>query len=65
MPKVKYQDKKHAASLGLIEASNTVMQEHTRQRCVLSLPQLYYQLVCRHVIPSSRREYRRLAGILR
>ncbi len=56
MPKIKYQNQTfQAASLRLIETANRVIEEYTAQGFVLTLRQLYYQLVARDYFPDDRR----------
>jgi hypothetical protein len=65
MPKIKYQEKAfHPSSLGLIEICNGVIAEYLAQGFILTLRQLYYQLVSRDIIPNKQTEYKRLGSIV-
>lgn len=48
----------------LIERCNTIIADYTAQGFVLTLRQLYYQLVSRDVIPNKQTEYKRLGSIV-
>jgi hypothetical protein len=63
--KEKFQDRKFKLdSLALIERSNGIIAEYMADGYMLTLRQLYYQLVSRDVIPNEQREYNRLGGII-
>ena len=65
MPKIKYQEQTfHPSSLRLIEICNAVIAEYLAQGFVLTLRQLYYQLVSRDIIPNKQPEYKRLGSIV-
>lgn len=65
MPKIKYQDISfHRGTLALIEECNEIIASYTAQGFVLTLRQLYYQLVSRDLIPNQQREYKRLGSIV-
>lgn len=65
MPKIKYQEKNlQASSLQLVETCNGVIAEYLAQGFVLTLRQLYYQLVSRDIIPNKQTEYKRLGSIV-
>ncbi len=69
-----YQDGKfRAASLKLIERMNSIIEEYLRDGYVMTVRQLYYQLVARGVIENTERSYKnttdlvnnaRLAGLM-
>ena len=50
----------HKKTLRLIEEAHNVLQEYNP----MTLRQIYYQLVSRHVIDNKRSEYQRLSGAL-
>lgn len=52
------------ASLALIETINSIISEYQRQGFVLTVRQLYYQLVARDVIPNTLRSYKNIASLL-
>lgn len=52
------------ASLELIGAANAILERYERAGRVMSLRQLYYQLVTMSVIPNSERSYSRLGSIV-
>lgn len=52
------------SSLKLIEVINGIVVEYQRQGFVLTVRQLYYQLVARDVIANNLREYKRTASLL-
>lgn len=65
MPRIKYRDiKLQANSLALVETCNTIIADYQAQGFVLTLRQLYYQLVSRDVIPNRQSEYKRLGSIV-
>jgi len=65
MPKIKYQEKNlQPSSLQLVEICNAVIAEYIAQGFVLTLRQLYYQLVSRDIIPNKQTEYKRLGSIV-
>jgi len=65
VPKIKYDEKRFgAASLALIDTCNRVIEEYTSQGYVLTLRQLFYQLVSRDVIPNQQKEYKRLGAVV-
>lgn len=65
MPKIKYIEKTfQAESLALIKRCNAIIAEYTAQGFVLTLRQLYYQLVSRDVIDNKQSEYKRLGSIV-
>ncbi len=65
MPKIKYVDKTFQhETLALIKRGNAIIAEYTAQGFVLTLRQLYYQLVSRDVIANKQSEYKRLGSIV-
>lgn len=44
---------------------NQIIEEYRKQGYVLTLRQLYYQLVSRDVVPNNVKEYKKLSGLLR
>lgn len=51
-------------TLALIELMNRIIAEYQRQGYVLTVRQLYYQLVARDIIRNTLQEYKRVAGII-
>jgi hypothetical protein len=65
MPRIKYQNiKLRADSLKLVGQCNTIIKEYQAQGFVLTLRQLYYQLVSRDIIANKQSEYKRVGAIL-
>jgi hypothetical protein len=65
MPRIKYQDiKLRAASLQLVDTCNTIITEYQAAGFVLTLRQLYYQLVSRDIIANKQSEYKRVGAII-
>lgn len=65
MPKVCYVERKFdPKSRALVDRSNAIITEYTAQGFVLTLRQLYYQLVSRDIIPNRQKEYKRLGSIV-
>lgn len=63
--KAKYVDKKfRPESLNTITTVNSIIADYRRQGFVLTVRQLYYQLVARDYIANNLREYKRIAGLL-
>lgn len=54
----------HSGSLALIQRANEIITEYGNQGYVLTIRQLYYQLVARDVIPNNLNSYKRLASIM-
>lgn len=48
-----------------LEVINSIVREYQNQGYVLTLRQLYYQLVSRDIIPNKVAEYAKLSGILK
>lgn len=48
-----------------LDQINSIIREYQRQNYVLTLRQLYYQLVSRDVIPNQQKEYAKLSGLLK
>lgn len=51
-------------SLALIGQANAIIDEYTEQDFVLTLRQLYYQMVARDLLPNKVQSYKRLGSIL-
>lgn len=51
-------------TLRLIETCNKVISEYQDQGFILTLRQLYYQMVARTIIPNKQSEYKRLGSII-
>ncbi|MCI0390323.1 MAG: hypothetical protein MOB07_16355 [Acidobacteria bacterium] len=51
-------------SAALIEKANEIIGEYTLQGFVLTLRQLYYQMVARDILPNKTQSYKRLGSIL-
>jgi hypothetical protein len=65
MPKLEYQDiRLRPDSLALVEQCNAIVEEYVEQGFVLTLRQLYYQLVSRDIIANRQTEYKRLGSIV-
>lgn len=60
-----YEDKNFKPdTLGLISIMDRIINEYTRQGFVLTVRQLYYQLVARDVIPNTLNDYKRVASVI-
>jgi hypothetical protein len=65
MPKIKYQNiNLSAGSLALVKKCNEIIREYQGQGFILTLRQLYYQLVSRDIIANKLTEYKRLGSIV-
>lgn len=65
MPKIKYQDFNfRPAALELIRKCNEIIAEYQQAGFILTVRQLYYQLVSRDIIPNRQSEYKRVAGVI-
>lgn len=65
MPKIAYETKKFSkTSQAIITVSNNIIREYQSQGFVLTLRQLYYQLVARDYIPNKQNEYDRLSRVI-
>lgn len=65
MPKIRYREiNLSAGSRALVDRCNTIIAAYQAQGFVLTLRQLYYQLVSRAVIPNKQTEYNRLGSIV-
>jgi hypothetical protein len=53
-----------AASLALIKQCNEIIRDYTAQGFMLTLRQLYYQLVSRDIIPNTEKSYKRVGSII-
>lgn len=60
-----YIERKFApASVALIATMNTIIADYQRQGFVLTVRQLYYQLVARDVVPNTIQSYHRVASVI-
>jgi hypothetical protein len=65
MPKICYQEFNfRPAALALITKCNEIIAEYQADGFVLTLRQLYYQLVSRDIIPNKQQEYKRVGSIV-
>src|SRR5262245_43038134 len=65
MPKECFIDHRFSKdSQELITSANTIIDEYTADGFVLTLRQLYYQMVARDIIPNKVQSYKRLGSIL-
>ena len=65
MPLETYIDKNFsAASRGVIDMANVIIEEYQAQGFTLTLRQLYYQFVSRALLPNTQRSYKRLGSIV-
>jgi len=63
--KIKYKDfRLSTGSLSLVEQCNEIIEDYTSQGFMLTLRQLYYQLVSRDIIPNTERSYKRVGSII-
>lgn len=63
--KIKYKDFRLSAnSRALVEQCNEIIDDYTAQGFMLTLRQLYYQLVSRDLIPNTERSYKRVGSII-
>jgi len=63
--KIKYQEFEfRPETLALIKQCNVIVVEYAAQGFVLTLRQLYYQLVSRDIIPNRQSEYKRVGSIV-
>lgn len=63
MPKIKYIDwNPHGKTVDLINVCNDIIMNYQDQGFVLTLRQLYYQLVSRNIIENNEKEYTRLGN---
>jgi len=59
-----YQPKRFAQkTLELIATANTIISDYLSQGYMLTLRQLYYQLVARDIIPNTQKEYKRVGSV--
>lgn len=66
MAKIRFRKVKlSAANKERLETINAIIEEYQDQNLVLSLRQLYYQLVSRDVIPNKQNEYQKLSILLK
>lgn len=59
-----YERRPSRGTLVFIEVINAIIDEYFSQGYVLTLRQLYYQLVARDIIPNNLREYKRVGEVL-
>lgn len=52
------------ATLELIDTMNTIVDDYMRQGFVLTVRQLYYQLVSRNVIPNTEKSYKNVTSVV-
>lgn len=65
MPRIKYQEIRLSAnSLALISTCNQIIREWTLKGHILTLRQLYYQMVSRGLIANEQKEYKRIGSII-
>lgn len=65
MPRIRYIDKNfQGSSLELIDYADQICEEYMAEGYVLTLRQLYYQLVARGLIPNNIRSYKRLGNVV-
>lgn len=66
MPKIQFRKKLHLGKKNLVqlELVNSIIEEYQAQGYLLTLRQLYYQLVSKDVIPNNVREYDKLSTLL-
>lgn len=63
--KIEYISKRFAqSSLDMIDRANAIIDEYEQQGFVLTLRQLFYQLVSRDLLPNKQSEYKRLGSIM-
>jgi len=66
MPKQQFKNMNlHKKTLIMIDKINTVIEEYINEGYVLTLRQLYYQLVSRNIIPNEPTEYNRICNIVK
>lgn len=53
------------SNIVMLERVNSILEEYVEEGYVLTLRQLYYQLVSRDVIPNNDKEYAKLSNILK
>lgn len=64
--KIKYREPKLSKSNKIrLEQINSIIAEYQRDGYVLTLRQLYYQLVSRDIIPNDQKEYAKLSTVLK
>ena len=65
MPHIKYQDiNLRKDSLALIDTCNSIIREYTAAGYILTLRQLFYQLVSRDIIRNRQSEYKRVGSVV-
>ena len=66
MAKIKFREiKMSAANKRRLDLINGIIEEYQAQGYVLTLRQLYYQLVSRDIIPNKQAEYSKLSNLLK
>ncbi len=66
MAKIKFRDiRMNKANKARLEVINSIIEEYQDQGYILTLRQLYYQLVSRDVIPNLHKEYAKLSNLLK
>lgn len=53
----------HGGTIELIATMNSICDDYMAQGFVLTVRQLYYQLVARAIIPNTERSYKRVTGV--
>src|SRR2546421_299069 len=62
MPKICYEEKNfRKVTLDVISTANTIIEAYVAQGFILTLRQLYYQMVARDIIPNNEKEYEKLS----
>ena len=65
MTKIKYKDwNPRGHSIALVDTGNSIIAEYQEDGYVLTLRQLYYQLVARDIIPNTERSYKNLSALM-
>jgi hypothetical protein len=64
--KYSYQDKLHLSKINIykLDLINSIIEDYRNQGYVLTLRQLYYQLVSKDLIPNNVKEYAKLSSLL-
>lgn len=66
MAKIKFRDiRMNKANKARLEVVNGIIEEYQDQGYILTLRQLYYQLVSRDIIPNLQKEYAKLSSLLK
>ncbi len=66
MPKIQFIDKLHLnkSNKAKLDVVNNIIEEYRKDGYVLTLRQLYYQLVSRDIIPNNQSEYAKVSQLL-